>query len=74
MAFGLTWELVMEPLGTLSLRSIGSFGHGGAYGTHGWVDPKRQLVGVFLIQSDGGTGGAMARDNFMSIAAAAVLD
>lgn len=74
MAFGLTWELVKEPLGTLTLRSIGSFGHGGAYGTAGWIDPKRQLVGVFLIQSDGGTGGAMARDNFVSMAAAAVLD
>lgn len=74
MAFGLTWEVVKEPMGALTMRSIGAFGHGGAYGTYGWVDPQKKLVGVFLIQSDGGGGGGAARDNFMSVAGAAVLD
>ena len=29
----------------------GSFGHGGAYATDGLVDPKRDLVTVFMVQS-----------------------
>jgi CubicO group peptidase (beta-lactamase class C family) len=72
--FGLTWEVVKEPGGMLTMRSIGSYGHGGAYGTHGWIDPAKNLVGVFLIQSAGGGAGGEARDAFMTMAGSAVLD
>ncbi len=72
--FGLGWEVVKEPVGTLSLMSIGSFGHGGAWGTHGWVDPKKDLVGVFLIQSSGSPDGAFAKSVFMAMAGGAVAD
>ena len=71
MAFGLTWEVVKEPLGSLTYRSIGSFGHGGAFGTHGWIDQKKRLVGVYLVQSTGG-GSTYARDAFMTMAASAL--
>ena len=27
------------------------FGHGGAFGTHGWVDPQHKLATVFLVQN-----------------------
>jgi CubicO group peptidase (beta-lactamase class C family) len=30
----------------------GSFGHGGAYGTQSWADPKSGLIHVFMIQRD----------------------
>lgn len=70
--FGLAWEVTREPLGTLALMSIGSFGHGGAFGTHGWVDPEKDLVGVFLIQHTGYSGNAKAV--FMGMAGAAVVD
>ena len=33
-----------------STLSRGSFGHGGAHGNHGWADPTRGLVYVFMIQ------------------------
>jgi CubicO group peptidase (beta-lactamase class C family) len=72
--FGLAWEVVAEPTGTLNLMSIGSYGHGGAWGTYGWVDPKKDLVGVFLIQSSGGPDGAFARNAFMTMAASAIVD
>lgn len=72
--FGLAWEVMKDPLGTLTLMSIGSFGHGGAWGTHGWVDPKKDMVGVFLIQSAGGGDGAFAKSAFMTMAGAAVAD
>jgi CubicO group peptidase (beta-lactamase class C family) len=69
--FGLAWEVTKDPLGTLNLMSIGSFGHGGAWGTHGWVDPAKKLVGVFLIQSSGGGDGAFAKSVFLTMAGAA---
>ena len=49
--FGLGWWVVGEPIGTvgLPLQSKGSYGHGGFLGTLGWVDPDKNLVGVFLI-------------------------
>jgi CubicO group peptidase (beta-lactamase class C family) len=28
----------------------GSFGHGGAYGTQGWIDPDKNMVLVLMIQ------------------------
>ncbi len=68
--YGLTWEVIKEPLGTLNFMSIGTYGHSGAFGTYGWVDPKRDVTGVFLIQREGGA--AEVRDAFFAMAAAAV--
>jgi len=70
--FGLTWEVTREPMGTLALMSIGSFGHGGAFGTHGWIDPAKDLVGVFLMQHTGYSGNA--KQVFMGMAAAAITE
>ena len=30
--------------------SKGTFGHGGAFGTQGWVDPETETIFVLLIQ------------------------
>ena len=67
-AFGLTWEVVKDTLGGQALLSEGTFGHGGAFGTHGFVDPKKGLVGVFLIQMS--SNASDAKYSFMSIAEA----
>jgi CubicO group peptidase (beta-lactamase class C family) len=72
--FGLTWEVTKDALGTLTLMSIGSFGHGGAWGSHGWIDPKKDLVGVYLIQSSGGPDTAFSKSVFLTMAGAAVTD
>jgi len=50
MSFGFGWGVVKAPQGVTAMLSPGSFGHGGAYGTQGWIDPKRQLILVLLIQ------------------------
>jgi CubicO group peptidase (beta-lactamase class C family) len=71
--FGLAWEVTKEPLGTLNLMSIGSYGHGGAFGTHGWVDPAKDMVNVFLIGQAGGSP-SNSKAVFMSLAGAAVLE
>jgi CubicO group peptidase (beta-lactamase class C family) len=73
MGYGLAWAVVREPLGTLQLQSIGTYGHGGAFGTQGWVDPKKDLIGVFMIGISSG-GGADERNAFMSMAAAAITE
>jgi len=71
-AFGLTWEVIDDPRGEAAFLSHGTFGHGGAFGTHGWVDRKKDMVGVYLVQMTGiDAGGKYA---FMQMANAAVLD
>ncbi|NLF73594.1 MAG: beta-lactamase family protein [Candidatus Anammoximicrobium sp.] len=58
-AWGLGWGLVRQPQGVTAVLSPGSFGHGGAFGTQGWVDPQRQMIFVLMIQRTGfGNGDA----------------
>jgi CubicO group peptidase (beta-lactamase class C family) len=53
MGFGLTVEVVVDPVQAGTFRSRGSFGWDGAFGTHFFVDPQEQLVAVLLIQTSG---------------------
>jgi CubicO group peptidase (beta-lactamase class C family) len=48
--WGLGWCIISRPSGTTGMLSPGTFGHGGYYGTQGWVDPRRRAVFVLLIQ------------------------
>jgi CubicO group peptidase (beta-lactamase class C family) len=73
MGYGLAWTVVRDPLGTLQLQSEGTYGHGGAFGTQGWVDPQKDLVGVFLIQRSGG-GSPDESNAFKALAAAAIAE
>lgn len=68
--FGLAWEVVKEPLGESNYLSAGTAGHGGAFGTHGWIDKQKELVGVYLVQG-GPVDGKYA---FMRLAGAAVVE
>lgn len=71
-AFGLTWEVIDDPRGEVHLLSKGSFGHGGAFSTHGWVDPAKDAVGVFLTQLTNAP--AEAKYAYMQMVNAAVVD
>jgi CubicO group peptidase (beta-lactamase class C family) len=53
MSFGYGWAVVKEPKGVTAMLSPGSYGHGGAFGTQAWVDPKQDLFVVLLIQRTG---------------------
>jgi CubicO group peptidase (beta-lactamase class C family) len=69
--YGLTWEVVKDPYGELTGHSAGTYGHGGAFGTQGWIDPKKNLITIMLIQrSNGGTNSLS--DAVMTMAEAAV--
>jgi CubicO group peptidase (beta-lactamase class C family) len=71
--YGLTWEVVKDPYGELDGHSAGTFGHGGAFGTQGWIDPKKNLITIMLIQrSNGGTNSLS--DVVMTMAEAAVVN
>ncbi len=48
--WGLGWCVVREPQGVTESLSPGTFGHGGAFGTQGWVDPERKMIYILLIQ------------------------
>jgi CubicO group peptidase (beta-lactamase class C family) len=51
--WGLGWGIVREPIGATDRLSPGTFGHGGGFGTQGWVDPQRRVILVFLSGNNG---------------------
>jgi CubicO group peptidase (beta-lactamase class C family) len=51
-SWGLSVEVISDPVAAGRRVSKGSFGWDGAYGTHFWVDPQEKLIGVMLIQTD----------------------
>jgi len=50
---GLTLSVRLHPGVSPYLGSVGEFGWGGAYGTQFWVDPREQLVVVFMAHTPG---------------------
>ena len=53
MSFGYGWAVVKEPKGVTAMLSAGTFGHGGAFGTQGWIDPTQDSFFILLIQRTG---------------------
>ena len=53
MGFGFGWAVVKQPQGVHAMMSAGTYGHGGAFGTQGWLDPERDLFVILLIQRTG---------------------
>lgn len=72
MGFG--WQVTRQPEGVHAMLSSGSYGHGGAFGTQGWIDPTRDLFVVLLIQRVGLSNGDASdiRRDVQQIAADAV--
>jgi len=65
--------VVREPQGVTRMLSPGTYGHGGAYGTQGWIDPAKGLIYVLMIQRPdlGNSDQSPMRDAFQSAAVAA---
>lgn len=72
--WGLGWCLVQQPQGVTKALSSGAYGHGGAFGTQGWVDAKKDLICVLMIQrSDfGSSDDSDIRASFQELAVAAI--
>lgn len=75
-AWGVGVIVVTEPQGVTSSLSIGTFGHGGAYGTQAWIDPKKGVAYVLMIQRQNyGNGDASdVRRDFQMAAFTALRD
>jgi CubicO group peptidase (beta-lactamase class C family) len=43
---------LVDPTQSGLLGSAGEYGWAGAYSTYFWVDPREQLIGVLMLQSD----------------------
>jgi CubicO group peptidase (beta-lactamase class C family) len=76
MGFGYGWAVVREPKGVTAMLSPGTYGHGGAFGTQGWIDPKQDFFAVLLIQRTGLTNGDASpmRQKLQQLAADAVKE
>lgn len=53
MGMGLGFQIVVKPVGVTSTLSAGTYGHGGAHGTQGWIDPVTRSIHILLIQRAG---------------------
>ncbi len=70
---GYGYEVVREPAGMFRYSSLGTYVKGGAYRTYEWVDPEKDLTGVFMMQlTNGGGDVADPINSFMAISAAAI--
>lgn len=71
--WGFGWCVVEKPQGVTRLLSPGTFGHGGAWGTQGWIDPQRSLIFVLMIQRSGfgNSDASNVRDAFTEAAVTA---
>lgn len=45
------WQVNLDTEKPSALMPAGSFGHGGAFATNGWVVPSHRLVTVYLVQN-----------------------
>lgn len=68
--WGLGWCIVREPQGVTGMMSAGTYGHGGAFGTQGWIDPETQTIYVLMIQRTqfGNSDGSDLRKTFQQVA------
>lgn len=69
--WGLGSYVITDPAQNGLLLSEGTHGHGGRYGTFYAVDPKKDMISIFLIHREGGSD---ERNAFLQIAAAAVVE
>jgi CubicO group peptidase (beta-lactamase class C family) len=69
--YGLGFSVKTGPAALNNLLPAGTFGHGGAFGTAGFVDPASHLVMIFLTQMNDSSSGA-GRTAVFQIAESAV--
>ncbi len=51
--YGLAWEIITKPTGVWGLLPLGTFGHGGAFGTQEWMIPSRDMITIFMVACEG---------------------
>ncbi|MGI9326787.1 MAG: serine hydrolase domain-containing protein [Pseudomonadales bacterium] len=51
LGFGLNFGVLVDPGAAGNVGSVGEFRWGGAAGTSFWIDPVKNLIGIFMVQS-----------------------
>jgi len=76
IVMGLGWQIVGSPVGVTEMLSPGTFGHGGAFGTQGWIDPKKEMIFILMVQRSGFPNGDASdlRKSLQTIAVAAIKE
>jgi CubicO group peptidase (beta-lactamase class C family) len=76
IVMGLGWQIVGTPTGVTGMLSPGTFGHGGALGTQGWIDPGKEMIFILMVQRTGFPGGDASdlRKSLQTIAVAALKE
>lgn len=76
VVMGLGWQLVGTPVGVTEMLSPGTYGHGGAFGTQGWIDPKKEMIFILMVQRSGFPNGDASdlRKSLQTLAVAAIKD
>ena len=70
MGFGLTVQVVQDPVAADLRVSKGSWGWAGGTGVSYWVEPEEQMVSIFMIQGSG----AGTRPDFENALRQAIID
>jgi CubicO group peptidase (beta-lactamase class C family) len=60
MGFGLSMQVVMDPVASGLRVSKGAYGWAGGTGVSFWVEPAEQMVSIYFVQ--GGSGGQLRGD------------
>jgi CubicO group peptidase (beta-lactamase class C family) len=76
IVMGLGWQIVSTPTGVTEMLSSGTFGHGGALGTQGWIDPGKEMIFILMVQRTGFPNGDASdlRKSLQTIAVAALKE
>jgi len=53
-SWGLSVQVISDPIAAAMRVGPGSYGWDGAFGTHFWVDPKEKIVGLLMVQTSNG--------------------
>lgn len=74
MSFGYGWAVIRQPTEVHAMLSPGTYGHGGAFGTQGWIDPQQDLFVILLIQRVGlaNADGSDLRRDLQTVAVGAI--
>ena len=76
VGWGLGFSLIVDPQGGNSTFSAGSYGHGGAFGTQGYIDPHREMIFVLMVarQNFAAPHAADLRAELQKVAVDAIVD
>jgi CubicO group peptidase (beta-lactamase class C family) len=67
ISYGLNWFVNIDGQRPTPMMPVGSFGHGGAFATNGWVDTQHGLVTVFMVQNVLVPNSNQPRDTFQRL-------